>query len=362
MATSHSLEDILVNVDAATDRFVLDGAAAVASALMPTAHILLTLYVVFWGLAMMTGKINEPVMDGAVRVVKTALIVAFATSSAIYASNVVAFLYAWPSALVGITNGAEISNTTQIIDHTLSQSSDLADMAWSTVTWKNLSPIPIGWAIYIMGVLIAGIAGFVIITSKIGLAVLLALGPIFILLLLFEATRDFFGKWLSAVLTSGFTIVLISMVSQVVMNIYAACFDAASAAATANHGIVAMAMMVPASLTAIIAIPLLISVPSWASGLGGSVSAGTAGIAGFAYDKMKGATGATLRTGGKLGGKAAKAGGKALGNRWNAYKNHHGGGGNNFGQGQGQGGSIQGAPMAVYRKITSSSRRSRRAA
>ena len=353
MATSYSLQDIMSNVDSATDKYLLDGVSAVVGALAPTAHIMLALYVVFWGLAMMTGKINEPVMDGAVRVVKVSVIVAFATSSALYASNVVGFLYAWPAALVGVMNGSEITSTTQIIDQILSQSTDLADMAWSTAGVTNPGAYLIGYSIYGMGVIVAGIAGFIIITSKLGLAVLLALGPIFIALLLFEATREFFNKWLGSVLTTGFSIVLISMFSLLIMKQLDGSFQAAKIAAAANQGIVAMATMLPATLTAIIAIPTMIGVPFLAASLGGGASAGTAGIAGFAYDKTKGATRATLRTGGKTavaGGKAAYRGGQA------AYNKVRGGG--NFGRGQGQGGSIQGAPLAVYRKITGGTRRS----
>lgn len=345
--TIHILEDMFTYVDAATTKYVIDGAAAVAGALTPTAHTLLIVYVSLWGLAVMAGKVAEPVMDGVVRVVKASLIVTFATSSALYASDVANFLYDWPAALVGVMNGGAITNTTQIIDNALSQTIDLGTKAWELAGWQSIGLYYVALAIWVMGGLVAGIAAFIIITSKIGLALLLALGPIFILMLMFDVTREFFNKWLGSVITSGFTIVLISMASQLIMKYYAAGVEAGAADAAAYGGIVSMVSMMPAALTAIIAIPLMISIPSLASGLGGGVSAGTAGIAGFAYGKIKGAAGGTLR----MGGKGAVAGGKA------AYNKARSSG--RFGRGQGQGGSIQGGrsgapmPMAIYRKITS---------
>ena len=353
-ATLHILEDTFAYLDAATAKYFLDGAAAVVGALQGPATALVTLYVVLWGIAMMTGKVAEPVMDGAIRIVKSALIIAFATNSALYAGEVADFLYKWPAALVGVINGSEITSTTQILDQSLAQSIDLGKKVWESATITTIGLYFIALAIWTMGAVVAGLTAFIIITAKIGLALLLAIGPIFILLLMFDATREFFNKWLTSVLSTGFTIVLVSMVSQLIMKYYSAGIEAANASAGASGGIVAITTMMPAVVTGIIAIPMILSIPSLASGLGGGVSAGTAGIAGFAYNKIKGATGTTLLLGGKTSAATGRMAGKGIKAAYNRVRNR-----GNFGQGQGQGqgGSIQGAPLAVYRKITSGTRR-----
>lgn len=323
--------NIFAYVDKTTAKYVLDGAAAVAGAFTPTAYTLLILFVTLWGLAMILGKIQEPVMDGVVRVVKSVLIVTFATNSALYASDVANFLYDWPAELVGVMNGAKITTTTQIIDTSLTQTISLGKAAWEKAGPLSPGLYFVALAIWAMGGIVASVAGFIIITSKIGLALLLALGPIFILMLLFDVTREFFNKWLGSVITQGFTIVLISMASQLIMKYYAAGVEATAADAAAYGGIVSLVTLAPAAVTAVIAIPLMLGIPHMAAGLGGGVSGGTAGIAGYAFNKMKGAAGGTLRAGGKAG----KAAGKAAYNK--ALKS--------------------GVPQAAYRKITRQAKR-----
>lgn len=350
MADPTMVADWFAYIDKATAKYVLDGAASVAAALAPTATVLLALYIVFWGLSMMTGKINEPVMDGAVRVVKASLIVAFATSSALYASDVVGFLYNWPAALVGIVGGSGTTDTTAILDKSLNQAINLGAQAWEKAGMSNLGLFGVALVIWAMGAVVTSIAALIIFTAKLFLALLLAIGPFFILSLLFEATRQFFSKWMAMVLTQGFTIVLISMAVQLVIKYYAVGLADGIADAEANGGIVTVVALFPAILVSLMAIPLMRNIPHVAGGLGGGISGGTTQIAGFASAKR--AAGGALLLGGKTSAATGRMAGKGIKAAYNRVRNR-----GNFGQGQGQGGSIQGAPSAVYRKITS--RRSR---
>ena len=53
--------------------------------------------------------------------------------------------------------------------------------------------------------------GAIIIVAKVVLGVLVALGPIFIASLLFDATRRFFERWVAMVVTYGLLIVLFAL-------------------------------------------------------------------------------------------------------------------------------------------------------
>ena len=335
--------DFFAYTDKTTAKYVLDGAAAVAAALAPTAATMLSLYIVFWGLSMMTGKINEPVMDGAVRVLKASLIIAFATSSALYASNVVGFLYNWPAALVGIVGGSGVTNTTVILDNSFNQAITLGSQAWEKAGPMNMGLYIVALVIWAMGAVVTSIATVIIFTSKFCLAMLLAIGPFFILSLMFEATRSFFSKWLSMVVTQGFTIVLISMAVQLVIKYYAAGLAAGNADADDSGGIVSMTAMMPSIFISLVAIPLMRHIPHLAGGLGGGFSGGSTQIAGFALANR------VAKGTAKAIGSSAVAGAKSA---YQKLKNRGG-----FEAGGNKGGSLQGAPSAVYRKITSSSSR-----
>jgi type IV secretion system protein VirB6 len=342
--TLHIFEDVFTYVDAATQQYFLDGAAAVASAFQGVAHSMLILYVTLWGWAMLRGMIQEPVMDGVARMLKAMFIITFATNSAIYASYVSTFLYDWPAAMAGILAGGVVTNTTQLIDHIAGSGLDLASQAWQTASLANIGGYVVSAIIFVMTLVITAITATIIISAKYGLALLLAIGPVFILMLMFEGTRAFFDKWLSVVVTSGFTIVLVSGAAALIFKYYSAAFDAASADATANGGVVTLTGIAPATVAGIIAVFFIMGIPHLAAGLGGGVSSATAGAVGWAYDKIRGAAPATLRT-----GRAAYGAGRA------AYGMARGTAGR-FGRGQGEGGSIQGkrpsAPLSVYRKIT----------
>lgn len=343
----HLFEDWFKYTDAVTTTYITDGAATVAGAFQGTATNLLIIYVMFYGWSMMRGVISEPVMDGVSRIIKMSFVFTFATNSARYSSDVADFLYKWPSALSGAMSGSQITSTTQILDNILSAGLDLGVQSWQVAGLQNLGGYVIGIILFAQTCVVTAIAAAIIIISKFGLALLLALGPIFILMMLFEATRKIFDMWLGVVLTAGFTIVLVSMASNLVFKFYAAAFDAASANAAANEGIVTLTDIAPASVSGVIATFFLLGTPLLASGLGGGVSTASAGAAGWAYDKIKGASKISRSKTNRDVGKADYKDGKNVAGR-NSIQSSQ---------------SAASYPQAVYRKITSgSSRRASRSA
>lgn len=337
----HIFEDWFEYADAVTATYITDGAAAVAGSFQSTTNQLLLIYVALWGFSILRGLVSEPIMDGVFRIIKISAISTFATNSALYGSDISDFLYNWPSALSGVVSNSPITNTTQILDNILCSGLDLAVKAWQTASLTNLGGYFVSIILFTMTCVITALSAAIIISSKFGLALLLSIGPIFILMMLFDATKKFFDMWLGVVLTAGFTITLVSMAAGLVFKFYAAAFDAASNNAAANDGLVTLTDIAPASVSGVIALFFILGVPLLASGLGGGVSTATAGAAGWAYDKIKKGAGAS-RDIGKAG---YKAGRNVAGS---------------FNRGQGKGNSIQSNPKSVYRRITRS--RSARAA
>lgn len=330
-------DDLFTYVDAATAKYFLDGAEKVTGAMHNTVSTMLILYVTLWGLATWRGMIKEPIMDGTMRVIKIVLITTFANNASEYTSGVATFLYEWPPALAGVLMGTTATTTTQLIDQCAASGLDLASKAWETASITNLGGYVVGITIFAITLVVALIAASIIIGSKFGLSILLALGPIFILMLLFDYTRHYFDKWLGLVVTSGFAIVMTSMATDLLFKYFGASFDAASAHVASNGGIVSLGDIAPAVVAGGIAAFFILNIPHLAAGLGGGASAASASAAGWAHRTLGNARMPQRNKSGKNKEERIAPGQKR------------------------QGGNIQragsGVPQAAYRRITRQAKR-----
>jgi len=344
-ATLSIFGDIFASTDAAMALYITDGAATVAGAI--PSKSLLAIYVVLMGWAMIRGMIEQPAMEITMKFLKMAFIVTFATNAPIYASHVANFLYEWPPALAGLLVGSGATSTTELLDKVMTSGLDLSVKAMESGSPLNLAAYPASWVIFLITIITVGLAGAIIIGAKFALTLLLVLGPIPILLLLFERTRHYFDSWLGACVASGLTMVLVSMSADVMFRILDTAFVGAGTAAAANKDVVSLTAMAPAAIVSLIGIYFLSQVPSLASGLGGGTSVASAGAAGWIGNKIKGATSPAARQLGQAGkavGKSAYKNGAKLGKA--AYNKARG----------------SGAPQAAYRRITKQTNRVERSA
>src|SRR5690606_23995475 len=89
---------------------------------------------------------------------------------------------------------------------------------------QEASPIDFGpWilaaVVYGVGAIAAGIGFGVVLVAKVALALLVALGPIFIACALFEATRRYFFGWLSQAVNYLVLFALIITVFQLILSL-----------------------------------------------------------------------------------------------------------------------------------------------
>lgn len=354
MDPSQVFQTLFQYVDAAVAKYVTDVAATTAGTFQSFGHQLLILYVILWGWSMMRGMVQEPVTDGVWRIVKIFTIFSLATSSSLYASYISNFLFQWPTELASTLQGGAVTDSAQMLDQMLDKGNALAGGAWEKANLANLGGYILAVVVYALTWVTTVLTGIVVITAKYGLAITLAIGPLFILGLMFESTRRWFDAWLGAVITEGLAIVMSVMAATLMFKLMNATYDATQLDANANSGIATMSAVSALVIYGIACVFTIFKMPVLAGSIGGSLSTGSASPLGWAYDKIKGAASNTPRI-----AKAGYRGGKA------AYGGLRGAAGR-FGRGQGEGGSVQGtragSPMAIYRKITSASSRRARAA
>jgi len=163
----------------------------------PVLIILLTFYVAFMGISLMLGRSNLSVRALVPRIMTVGLVVTFATSFAAFSAVFYNLFVYTPDWLAGILTNSDGSATV-----TFAQKLDVVfiavQQASSGQTDINaFSPPGMMWLGALF--LLLGTVGLLV-TARIGLALLLAVGPIFVVLALFNQTRGLFVGWLKGML------------------------------------------------------------------------------------------------------------------------------------------------------------------
>lgn len=160
------------------------------------------------------------------------------------------------------------------------------------------------------------------------LAILLGIGPIFVLLLVFEGTKRFFEAWLGQALNYIFLVILTASAIKLILTIIVQYLDVAASRAMTTPTI---ELALPAIVMCLINALVMMQLPSIASALGGGVAISTLGAVGWTYGKAASAMAAMRPTSLKRSYNRAAADMRIAGRAAKA---------------------VGGAPLAVYRKIT----------
>ena len=185
-------------------------------AMAPVLTILLTLYIAFFAYSLLTGRLALGVSALTPRMLRVGVVLTFATSWIAYQSVVWNLALGGPDWIAGILMGVKGSATTIFgdrIDIVFGAISDIASngagqggegggQAAAAAGAGMLTPETIMW----MGalLLLLGTVG-VLLTARIALAVLLAIGPIFVVLALFNGTRGLTAGWLRGLALTAIT-------------------------------------------------------------------------------------------------------------------------------------------------------------
>lgn len=183
-------------------------------ALVPALTILLTLYIAFFAISLLTGRSRIGVSALTPRMITLGLVLTFATSWVAYQGVVWNLAVGAPDQIAGLLMGgaaAKGGSATQLfadrIDLIFAAIAEAAsasgqDAQNAGATASSFSPVNLMWLGALL--LLLGTVG-VLVTARIALAVLLALGPIFVVFGLFSGTRGLTAGWLRGVVLTAIT-------------------------------------------------------------------------------------------------------------------------------------------------------------
>ncbi len=275
-------------IDKSLDAYIVNTASDLISFIAPIFTSMLILWIAIWGYMVMLGKSSELLQDGLFRVIRIGFIMSLGLTIGTYMNVIVEVLSNGPETIATVITGSSGESSAVILDNLLKKVFSLGNEAW------NKAGVMSGnFGLYIVAILImvgglaltVGIA-FLILVGKIGVTILLAIGPLFIIMLLFNATQRFFESWLGMVINFGLILVLGSAIGRLLVDISNSFIDKMSASTDFTEVWAAMVLLGFFALASL----FLKQVPSMASALGGGVALATQGAISSAINAMRPST------------------------------------------------------------------------
>ena len=249
------------------------------------AGLMLTLYVIFWGFGLWQGTATGGPSDHAFRLLRAFMIYALATSWSDFQNLVYNALNDGPSAIgtalltsasannTGVTANLNSANGVQTaLQNMWDTTGFAAAAAAATGGITNPGAYIIAAMLLIVMAILVGYALFLVILAKLFLWLLLALAPIFIILLLFDVSSRFFSGWLSTLVNYFVVQVLVYAFLAFYISMTQSFFDRVIAVNGATK--VTLAEIAPILLIGIIGILLLAQITHVASAISGGIAMG----------------------------------------------------------------------------------------
>lgn len=221
--------DSLANLTAG---YTQAASSQLAGAIGGIAIAAVTMFIAVYGALVIAGKIQQPFQDFILKAAKWAIICAVALNVGNYTLYVADAVTGLESGLVTALRApgapAGSSSTYEQLDESIGQANELVRECFDKAGEKNMiteAGALLGWlaAGLIIGagiVIFFFVGGAIIICAKFLLAIMLGIGPLFVLALLHPATAGFFDRWLGQTLTYVFTVVLVAVVMSLGVTVF----------------------------------------------------------------------------------------------------------------------------------------------
>ncbi|WP_372785991.1 type IV secretion system protein [Phenylobacterium sp.] len=279
MASSFQIfEPAYTFIDGKLDVFLNERASSVIAVVSGPLRAALVLYVLLYGIAILRGSISEPIMDFAVRSLKLAFIYMLATTVAYSTYVTTPLFHTLPDSLTQAISGAGAPNVGAAFDQFFSRAAYLGQKIGQTGTPIDFGPWIMAALVYVVGAIAAALGFGVVMIAKVALALLVALGPIFVACALFDASRRFFFGWLSQAVNYIVLFALIITVFQLILSLLAQQWSGIDGQDPMAGGMLFVALCILGSI-------FFLQTPAIAAGIAGGASVGLADFANAAVNR-----------------------------------------------------------------------------
>lgn len=334
-AGSTFVSDAFQSVNNALQTFVTGFSSGIAAEISPIVYLSLVLSFIILGIMAIKGLLDSPFLDVAIKMLKASIIVSIALNAATYQQFIVDSLLTLPDDLITSVVKNSISGTSgasitpgqgaaqaieQMYDLGAYNASLYVEQAGISMTdGFNFTPYLLAIMVFagtIMCVIVGAVWLFV---SKILLALMLGIGPIFIVALCWQPTQQYFFSWLNTVLNTIITNIFVIAVFAIFSAFFQANLQALEIAEESANFMDAGLFL----FLGLLCMSVLLMIPQYVSQLTGA----SAGAVGTAMSRMAQAVGGGAVSGGANTIRAGFAGNSAKG----AYQSAREGGASRFG-------------------------------
>ena len=247
--------------------------AELTSALTPVITLGLTLQFMAYAFAIMHGQGNMTVTEFFKKAVGVAIIAMIATAGGLYQSEIAQTMLGLPDALTSVVIGettvaAQVDRLQQETSVATSSMGNAGDSGWFDFVpdTRQIIITLLTFGVTVSSAVVGGIIAVITIVIKVGMALSVATGPLFIAFLLFEPTRKMFDSWVAQALNFVFLALLAGLIFAVLLQLNLQ-FVRAMAQWLDGGNVSLMALFAGQVLVAIASTVIMTMLPGMAAGL-----------------------------------------------------------------------------------------------
>lgn len=175
--------------------------ASITVKIMPVVGLGLSIALIWYGWLIMTGAIKTPILQATRKLVTIAVIVGIAGTGGLYQKQIAGVMLELPTDVAKLFTGT-LKTPAQIMDDAANNGTEISTRLQERAPTglKNIGKafvfVLIALIISVISAIMSAIGMIVLITVKLGMGLVVVLGPLCILALLFEVTKDYFKAWL----------------------------------------------------------------------------------------------------------------------------------------------------------------------
>lgn len=274
-----TINKILNGIDAATKTYISDTVAILAANLNATFRYLLIVFFIMYGFAVWRGVIKADAIEYFWTVVKISVIYYIIFGTGIYNELIVDWMTNGPNNLGGLIAGLEPgARATDALGKAYDKCLAVVQRVYELAGMRNLMAYIVGTLILFSATIVVLMSVLLLAVSKIALSLLVALGPIAIMLLLFQSTRKFFESWLQQCVNFGLITILTLGIIVLLSALYLQIVDDLSVLGEDRKAVVTLGSVVPLMMYSLVISLILKQVPAIASAIAGGVQLSTLGV------------------------------------------------------------------------------------
>jgi type IV secretion system protein VirB6 len=285
----HLYQDMFQIIDEALDGFVFEAVVNLVAVAAPLFTSLVIIACAIWGYMIIYGKADALVQEGFFKILRVTFILTLGLSVSYYMELIVTTSKGSGEFIASTLTGNPVDNIALSLDTMMERVFAVASHAWEKagILSGDFGMYIIALLVGIGGAIVITYMSFLILSSKILTAGILAIGPIFFVLLLFDSTKRWFENWLGYLVNAVLMLILAVLFGNLCLHIIEILFDKITAN---NPDTATLATAVILTIVFFTAFMVLSQVPSIAAGLGGGVSLATKGAISNALSSIRPST------------------------------------------------------------------------